>query len=351
MTDQGQCILSIAIPTWNRAGFLQQNLRQLNKEISTVPDANIEVIVSDNCSTDQTSDVVREAVSAGLAVRYIRNKENIGWGRNFFQCFNLAAGRYVMVLGDDDFLLDGTLARVIEQIDGPDFGVVCIRPFGFDHDFQKESMGTAGKERVFTDTGEFLVAIGALATMISACIVNKRTMGGIDTDKLFCGDLAHLHLVLLGASSTNRHLFIDRPLIACKRNNSSNYKFSKVFVQEYWALMDEYVAAGLPKQAVRRIQSRLLFSYYPFYLLLERLANNGDHKVSAVHFSERFGNRMLYRLWVAPILHFPRILALAWAVTTTVIGRVCDGELRRGLHFAASKLRRPIAKKVCSEIT
>lgn len=339
MMSGDELLLTIAVPTWKRAEYLRITLGQLRREIESVAPGRIEVIVSDNCSPDHTGEVVTEAIQQGLAVRYVRNTENIGWGRNFFQCFNLAQARYVLVLGDDDVLLDGTLDRIMHYIGREDFGVVCVRPFGYDHDFRAEAPGTAGTDRVYHDTESFLVSIGALATMISACVVNKEKMGRVDTQLLFCGDLAHLHLVLLAALRHPRHLFIDRPLIACKRNNSANYKFSKVFVEEYWRLMEGYVGQGLSSRTLRAIQTKLLFSYYPFYLFLERLADNGDHLTSLQHFSERFGDRWLYRLWIAPILRWPRVLALAWATMATAVGRAAGGELRRGFYFALSKLR------------
>jgi abequosyltransferase len=336
-------LLTIAIPTWKRAEYLRLNLRQLKRELQSVPAGTVEIVVSDNCSPDHTGEVVRQAVAEGMTIRYVRNAENLGWGRNFFQCFNLAQGHYVWILGDDDLPLDGTLRRIVRHVQAQEFGVICIRPYGYDHDFLRESPGTDGGEKIIADGGRFLEKIGALATMISAIIVNKRQMGTVDTDQLFCGDLAHLHLTLIAALRGGPHLFVDRALIACKRNNSATYKFSKIFVQEYWQLMDSYVPAGMGKETIRRIENRLLFSYYPFYLLQERLADNGDHRVSEAHFSGRFGSRLLYRWWVAPILTMPRPLALAWAGAATAIGRAMGGELRRGIVFAMAKFRQRIS--------
>ena len=337
-------LLSIAIPTWNRASYLKQSLDQLRAELQGVEPGLVEVLVSDNCSPDDTGAVVAGARAEGLPVRYVRNETNLGWGHNFFQCFDLARAKYVLLLGDDDLLVDGALGLLLGRLREANHGVVCVRTYGFDHDFRAECPGRYGRELGYTDPNEFLVAIGPTATMISACILNKELLRDADTSTLFCGDLAHLHLVLLAALRGSTNLFINQPLIACKRNNSANYKFSTIFVEEYWRIMDAYVAHGLAPAAIRTIEDRMLFSYYPFYLLTERRAGQGDHRLSRQHFAARFGRRLLYRFWVAPILVWPDGLAIGWGAVTTTIGRVLGGDLRRGIYFAKNWLIQQLSR-------
>lgn len=335
-------LFTISIPTYNRADYLRKNLEQLRSELMGIPVGTVDILVSDNCSEDDTRSVVEAAAAAGVPLMYVRNDKNVGWGPNFFQCFDLAKGKYVLLLGDDDLLVDGALRLIVAELGPANYGIVCIRPYGFDHDFRAESPGAYGRRQMYAEGARFLVAIGALSTMISACIINKHVLSGVDTKRLFCGDLAHLNLVITAALRGGENLFVDRPLVACKRNNSSSYKFSKVFVQEYWQIMDSYRNSGLDDQSIRTIETRMLFSYYPFYLFLERLTTKEDHKTSLVHFSQRFGPRWLYKLWIAPTLILPRPLALAWGAVTTAVGRILGGELRRGLYFAASRCRRKL---------
>ena len=77
-------LLTIAIPTWNRASFLALNLERLSQEGLNTWDL-VEVLISDNASTDGTQRVVSEAVAVGMPVRYIRNAENIGSDANIAQ--------------------------------------------------------------------------------------------------------------------------------------------------------------------------------------------------------------------------------------------------------------------------
>jgi abequosyltransferase len=338
-------LLTIAIPTWNRAGYLEQNLAQLAAEMRAVPSGQVEVLVSDNHSTDWTPQVVENAQRGGLAVRYVRNAENLGWGRNFAQCFELASGRYLLLLGDDDLLTDGALRLLVDRLSRADYGVVCLGAYGFDADFRAEYPGDHGAEREFADAGQFLIAVGALATLISSCVVNKSLLPGVDTRQYASGDLAFLPLVLRAALAAPRNLYIARFLIASKRANSFSYEFSGVFVTEMWRLYDEHVGAGLDAATVRTIERDLLFSYYPYYLLDLRRARRSDPRIALENFRRRFGGQWLFETWVAPILWLPRPLAILWGGGTTIVGRILHGEWRLGFAFLRGRFRRSSASR------
>ena len=90
-------LVTIAIPTFNRAdSYLSQALQSALKQ--TYP--NLEILVSDNCSTDQT-----ESLLTGIAdprIRYFRHETNIGANNNVNFCIEQAKGEYLLILHDDD---------------------------------------------------------------------------------------------------------------------------------------------------------------------------------------------------------------------------------------------------------
>lgn len=330
-------LLSIAIPTWNRANFLALNLERLSLE---APDVwrRAEILVSDNASVDDTQQVVEGAIASGLPVRYLRNAENIGSDANIAQCFNLARGNFVLILGDDDLFVDGALSALLERLASNDYGVVCMKPYGFEKDFRKEYPGTFGSEKVFDNAGLFLAAIGPLMTLISSCVINKKLLPNIDA-RQFCGDnLVQVHLVLRAALAARENLFLDRYLIACKRNNSGGYDFSQVFVSNLGAVLDSCKPLGFTESAILAIESRLMLAYYPFYLLRQRVAKSGDLHATLARFEARFHGRFLFKYWLLPIMRLPRPLGILWGGMATVIGRVLNGDLRRGMAFAWNRL-------------
>lgn len=107
-------LLSICIPTFNRLPYLKQIIGELLPQIKTVCDGRVELLVSDNCSTDGTSEYL-----AGLHVSVLRfwtNDVNIGGDRNFLRCIREARGEYVWLMGDDDLISADGVAHVISSL-------------------------------------------------------------------------------------------------------------------------------------------------------------------------------------------------------------------------------------------
>ena len=337
--DATKPLLTIAIPTWNRSPYLALTLEQLSRELNRVDENSVEVLVSDNCSTDNTPHVVEAHTSPELPLRYVRNAENIGSDGNTAQCFNLARGKYVLILGDDDLLFDGTLASLCSHLQANEYGVVCLRPYGYERDFRREHPGGRGKLREFTDAGDFLAAIGPYMTLISSCVINKSLLASMDARDYCGGNLVQVHFVIEAALGSARNLFVDDYQVACKRNNSGGYDFSRVFVEEFGRLLDDGKRLGLSDGAITKIETRMLVGYYPTYLLRERRQQSGDLAATKARFNARFGRRRLYRLWLAPILDLPRPLGIAWGMLATLLGRAVSGELRRGLAFARNWIK------------
>lgn len=331
-------VLSIAIPTWNRAAFLAETLAQLRSESAGVAADRVEIIVSDNCSSDNTQQVVEKARSDGLTVRYVRNERNIGSDANIAQCFNIARGRYVLILGDDDLLVDGALGLLLEYLDAREYSVVCVRPYGFDRDFRKEHPGGHGRVRECQSAREFLAAVGPLITLISCCLINKSLLQDVDAREFCGGNLVQVHLVLRALLSGAPALYLQRYLLAYKRNNSGGYEFSQVFVKELGDVLDRYRSMGLSDDTIQTLETKMLIAYYPFYVFRQRLGGQGDAATEYARFKARFGGRWPFRLLVAPILQLPRPLGLFWGAVVTLVGRVATGDLRRGVMFAWRRL-------------
>jgi glycosyltransferase involved in cell wall biosynthesis len=94
--------ISIIIPTYNRANYLEQAI-----ESALAQDyPNLEVIVSDNASTDNTQEIVKKFIQ-DYRLKYVINKENIGFLLNWRNALNnYSAGEWILILSDDDYLID-----------------------------------------------------------------------------------------------------------------------------------------------------------------------------------------------------------------------------------------------------
>lgn len=336
-------ILSIAIPTWNRAHYLSITLAQLHQEAAGLPAAEVEILVSDNGSTDHTQKIIEDYRARGMQIRYVRNEENIGSDRNIAQCFNLSMGRYVLLLGDDDILVDGAIAWLLQKLRKKNYGVVLLRPYGYDHDFRAEYPGLGGQDNEYSDAGTFLSKIGALSTLISANVINKSLLHEVDA-RQFCGsNLVQLHLVIRAAIKGMNNCETDRYLVACKRNNSGGYDFSEVFVQNFCTILDQYRDAGLSENDIASIEKRMLVGFYPSYVWKQCIARHPSFLSTQGRFENRFNGRWIYKFFVAPIFWLPRPFAIVWGGVSMAAGRVLTGGVRRGYYFLLWKLRRYVA--------
>jgi glycosyltransferase involved in cell wall biosynthesis len=99
MMNKTYPLVTIAIPTYNRA---DSYLKQALQCAVTQTYSNIEIIVSDNCSTDTTETVVKGC--SDPRIRYFRHKKNIGANNNFNFCLAGAKGDYFLLLQDDDLI-------------------------------------------------------------------------------------------------------------------------------------------------------------------------------------------------------------------------------------------------------
>jgi glycosyltransferase involved in cell wall biosynthesis len=95
-------LISVIVPTYNRAELLKQALRSVLDQA----DADFEVIVSDNCSSDHTPEVMA-AFQGDSRVLYSRNTTNLGMIGNWRHAIHdLARGEWFMLMSDDDHLID-----------------------------------------------------------------------------------------------------------------------------------------------------------------------------------------------------------------------------------------------------
>jgi len=105
--------LSICIPTRNRRLWLARHLRH----IATFKDLDYEVVVSDNCSDDDTAEVVEAYRSELKSVVYVRQQTPLSFFESQMAVMNSAGGRYAICTSDDDFVVEEGLIEAVRRLD------------------------------------------------------------------------------------------------------------------------------------------------------------------------------------------------------------------------------------------
>lgn len=164
-------LLSICIPTYNRAKDLSRLLADI---VGICKDQGIDVLVSDNGSTDDTL-MVLERYRHHTNFRCLRNGTNLGYDLNILNLFKNASSQYVWLMGDDDLIDVNYLTEIIAIIrKHPDFGMMFI-----DYDIQDVNSNifspvTRPVSYTLVNQQNYCDQVLHRATLLSANIINMK---------------------------------------------------------------------------------------------------------------------------------------------------------------------------------
>ncbi len=318
-------LLTIAIPTYQRARFLEELLNNLGPQLKNIP--RIELLISDNASMDDTERLIEGFAGRGLEVRYIRNKENIGPDGNFLQCFELATGKFFLLFGDDDLLVPGALLKIIGLLDRHDPDIVYLSSYSFAQDFMKERRGDPlGRSyQILTDPIQFARIANLMLTFISGVIVNRDRLLEIKHEPVasFTGtNLIQLSWTLPLLQVHRSSICVWERLLAGRSNNSGGYNIARVFgvnlkhVSERLLPLQPKIAQAFSNAALRR--------WFPGSILDLRKKGAGAAELDEIESllrAEHDGN-VRFDIFVYPILHSPLWFARIWVEITQMTNKL-----------------------------
>jgi abequosyltransferase len=211
--------LSLCIATFNRAAFLGETLDALVAQLT--PD--VEIVVVDGASPDDTPQVMSRYAREGAQVRYFRESENSGVDRDFDKAVERARGDHCWLMSDDDIALPGAIDAVLERLaNGPDVVIAnaeiydrelasCLKP----RQLAIESDRTYSPdqhEQLFADTGSYLSFIGGVIVRRAWWLARERAA--------YYGSL-FIHVgVIFQAPAPARVDVIAQPLVRIRYGNA-----------------------------------------------------------------------------------------------------------------------------------
>ena len=231
-------ILTICIPTYNRAAALKENIILVLEQLKTIEEGEVEFIVSDNCSTDETYSLVSEFVESGAKIIYNRNDANLGSTGNFLKCMHLATGKYILLLGDDDYLASGALRYLISCLKDKNYGLLHI---------DVHSQTTYPLTEYF-DNNVFLKKINRQFTWMSGNVFRKDIVKLVNPSKYMNSFLLQMPYFLTSALENEVNAITGEYIIAIDAgqkhevlNHGESYNFIKIFANNYLWIMSEYI--------------------------------------------------------------------------------------------------------------
>lgn len=127
-TEPARPLLSLCLATYNRARYLD---RYLTHHLTAFDQAGLdyELTVSDNCSTDETPEILARYAARFPRLRVVRQASNIGVYGNIFHTVQHARGEVIVSIADDDMLVPHNALRYVETLAGDPALVMIQSPW------------------------------------------------------------------------------------------------------------------------------------------------------------------------------------------------------------------------------
>lgn len=124
-SERGRVTVSVVMATYNQVAYIA---KAIDSVLAQEANFNIEILVGDDCSTDGTTEVVREYYERfSDRIRFIARDKNIGTIRNGIDLLDTSRGKYIAFCDGDDYWTDPTkLQRQVDFLEvNPDYSLCC----------------------------------------------------------------------------------------------------------------------------------------------------------------------------------------------------------------------------------
>lgn len=312
-------LLSICIPTYNGGNFFLKTIDSIVPYITS----DVELIVSDDCSSDQTYANALGLSEGRSNVKVIRNKVNIGMDANFYESVKHASGKYIWFCGQDDQLGEEVIISVLNILKIHNISVLnlnfsqydhemtnCIMPSFFERASFDHNMAKASELLLFNNANDYFKVFTQPPSFLPSVVMLRQYWNDRDVS-LFSGT----HFVQVGLILLN----LDKGIVAAYTpplikgrvpNDQWQADGERLFTIMTGDLKAKKIAFDLNINLPRRIYRRDKFKYllnYPFLILhcktIGLKASSGH--VGTLRFI--FGGSGIFWLYLLPFLFFPAV--------------------------------------------
>ncbi|MDE5096162.1 MAG: glycosyltransferase [Trichodesmium sp. St11_bin5] len=105
--------VTVCLPTYNSGEFLRYAIDSILEQTFT----DFELIISDDCSTDNTPEIIRSYLEKDSRIQYLQNSHNLGLFPNWNRCLESASGEYITVFAQDDVMLPKNLEQKVKILE------------------------------------------------------------------------------------------------------------------------------------------------------------------------------------------------------------------------------------------
>lgn len=249
--------LSICIPTYNRAASLRQTLVGLVQQNVFQQTDDVEVVVSDNASTDDTPALVASFVQAYPSkIRYFQNAENHGAEANLGLALRRGNGAYLKLYNDYLFARPGSLAQLLQVVQA----TAAERP----HIFLTNGNRSTQAVEICTSIDEFLRSVSYYCTWIAGFGLWREQLGPhINFEGNAHSPIPQTDILLRLLRTSPRTIVLNETYFSIVDvGRKRGYNVAEVFGQKFLHLLGSYVTAGfIHADVFAQVKREVLLNY------------------------------------------------------------------------------------------
>lgn len=269
-------LLSICIPTYNRAHYLKNCLNSIVCQFKNTNITNqIEIVISDNASQDNTQKLVKEYQAQFNNIKYFRNKENLGFDKNIINSVLKAKGQYCWYLGDDDLIKNGGLKFIINflQKNESDLLTILSKPFSDINEVFQEDTKINNKLILYCDSYEEFFRKVYCHGVLGIFIFNRNLWLRVNRrnyEKFW----SYFEIILKMMPLSNlKFAHLKYPVLFTGQDYKWNKNGSALFILIHWKrVINKLRSSGYSKNLVKN-QLKQISSKLPMTLLIAKSHN------------------------------------------------------------------------------
>ena len=202
--------ISICIPQYERINFLMKSL----KIISQQDYDDIEVVISDDCSHDDTVDRIEELMeSYCYPIVFSKNEKNLGYDRNLRKSLELATGDYMIVLGNDDSLfLNNAISFLVDFLKDNNYPAVGYCNF-VEYANKDVIIKRATETRVIGSGEKIAIQNYTSFTFVGGLIFKRDWFEKVNTDEFDNSVFVQIYLIIKIILRGGELFSISEPLV------------------------------------------------------------------------------------------------------------------------------------------
>ncbi len=260
-------LLSICIPTYNRAKFLLEALSALEKAIPKDKEGLIELVISNNCSTDETKEIIDRFLNKNLSLesKVVHQIENIG-PKNTAVVSSYATGKFIWIVSDDDIILPNSLEKILSILEKSDhINGIIINYAGFEKDPLALEKSVLSKQDGVFDKNSALKHLCTSITFISALVYRQEKV--FLHEKFLNNNLPHSFLFLQAMNDGNIYSYSEN-VLAMRMENSGGYDFYEVFLKTFNEVLYYANTLDYDENSIESVRKRHLRNHVTVFSII-----------------------------------------------------------------------------------